>query len=75
MSFPFPLRWNELEKKHKHKDIKDLVLNVTDNDSMENADKRKRNKTNQGQEHLLKRAYEISETYRDDIEKMSFKVS
>jgi len=75
MSFPFPLLWNELEKKHKHKDIKDLVLNVTDKDSMKNNCQKKRikSKSNQGQEHLFKRAYEIKETYRADKEKMPLK--
>merc|ERR1712126_781896 len=32
MSFPFPPLWNDHDKKHNHKDLKDFVLKVTDID-------------------------------------------
>ena len=84
-SFPFPTTWNELEEKHNHKNIIDLISKVTDNTSKNNESKKytkfqrnfkqeiqdKRNKRNES----FKIASDILSMYQDELHNTSLKVS
>jgi len=65
MSFPFPPVWTE---KHNHKDLKDLILNVTDNNK-KNANERKtiKFKADVNQEHTNV-SFNVSDTFlKEDL--------
>ena len=65
MSFPFPPVWTE---KHNHKDLKDLILNVTDNNK-KNANERKtiKFKADVNQEHT-NGSFNVSDTFlKEDL--------
>ena len=80
MSFPFPPLWNDHDKKHNHKDLKDFVLKVTDNDK-KNESKRKSIKSATHLEHdhlmesFMKEKSDHLKKLEDDLEKLVSKVS
>jgi len=68
MSFPFPPLWNDHDKKHNHKDLKDFVLKVTDIDK-KNESKRKstKNATHLEHDHLME---SFMKEKSDDLKKL-----
>ena len=80
MSFPFPPLWNDHDKKHNHKDLKDFVLKVTDIDK-NNESKRKstKNATHLEHDHLMesfmKEKSDDLKKLEDDLQKLISKVS
>jgi len=78
MSFPFPTTWNELEEKHNHKNIKDLISKVTDNTSKNNESKKKytkfqRNFKQEYPSESFKIASDILSMYQDELNNTSLK--
>jgi len=78
MSFLFPTTWNELEEKHNHKNIKDLISKVTDNTSKNNESKKKytkfqRNFKQEYPSESFKISSDILSMYQDELPNNSLK--
>merc|ERR1719188_875685 len=75
MSFPFPTTWNELEEKHNHKNIKDLISKVTDNTSKYNESKKKfqRKFKQEYPSESFKIASDILSMYQNELPNTSLK--
>jgi len=78
MSFPFPTTWNELEEKHNHKNIKDIISKVTDNSSKNNESKKiytkfQRNFKQEYPSESFKIVSDIMSVYQDELHNTSLK--